>query len=541
MRDLRRLLPARGDYVLLRSSWRSDLLAGLTVGVVALPLALGFGISSGAGAEAGIITAIVAGFVAAIFGGSNVQVSGPTGAMVVILVPIMASHGLPGLALVSVMAGVIVVIAGVLKLGRSVSFIPWPVIEGFTLGIAVIIFMQQVPSLLSAHPRPHGTNALLAAFASLRDAEAGYVMWSLAAVAVVAVVMVVASRLHPSAPGSLIGIVIVTVAGLLLVTPLAVIGELPNALPMPSLPAANWTMLQSLALPAMTVAALAAIESLLSARVASGMVDRGGYDPDRELVGQGLASIASGFFGGMPATGAIARTAVNVRSGATTRFASVFHAIVLLLIVLVVAGPVGKIPFAALAGVLMVTAVRMVNIAAASAVLRSTRADALAFIITAGVTIAVDLVVAVLIGLVVASFFALRSLASTSGVSREPIEGEPVPGDEQIAAIRIDGPLFFAVADRVMETVTQMGEVTVVILQMSRVELVDATGARVLSDIVQQLEARGVTALIKGVRPGHIHLFATVGVLDALRHENHLFEDYEHALAHARTHVHPVT
>lgn len=540
MRETRRLLPARGDYALLRTSWRSDLLAGLTVGVVALPLALGFGISSGAGAEAGIITAIVAGFVAAIFGGSNVQVSGPTGAMVVILVPIMAAFGLPGLALVSVMAGVIVVIAGVLKLGRSVSFIPWPVIEGFTLGIAVIIFMQQIPSLLSASPRSHGTNALLAAFASLRDAEAEYVVWSLAAVTVVAVSMVVASRLHPSAPGSLIGIVIVTVAAMLLVTPLAVIGELPNSLPMPSLPAGDWTMLRSLALPAMTVAALAAIESLLSARVASGMVERGGYDPDRELVGQGLASIASGFFGGMPATGAIARTAVNVRSGATTRFASVFHAIVLLLIVLVVAGPVGKIPFAALAGVLMVTAVRMVNIAAASAVLRSTRADALAYLITAGVTIAVDLVVAVLIGLVVASFFALRSLASTSGVSREAIEGEPVPGDEQIAAIRIDGPLFFAVADRVMDAVTQMGEVTVVILQMSRVELVDATGARVLSDIVQQLETRGVTVLIKGVRPGHIHLFATVGVLDALRHENHLFEDYGHALEHARTHIDPV-
>ena len=537
MSRLTRLLPQRGDYALLPKHWRSDLLAGLTVGIVALPLALGFGISSGAGAEAGIVTAIVAGIIAAVFGGSNVQVSGPTGAMVVILVPIMASHGLGGLAVVSIMAGILVVIAGVLKLGRSVSFIPWPVIEGFTLGIGVIIFLQQIPSLMTDTPRPHSTNALVAAVQSLAEIEPLYLAWSLGAVAIVAVSMVGFNRINPTIPGSLIGIVIVTLLTFLLDTPLAVIGELPRTLPAPSLPSADLDMLQALALPAVTVAALAAIESLLSARVASAMEGKGGYDPDRELVGQGLASIGAGLFGGMPATGAIARTAVNVRSGAQTRFASVFHAIVLLAIVLVAAKPVGSIPYAALAGVLMVTAVRMVNIPAAKAVLRSTRADALAYVVTALVTVAVDLVVAVIIGLAVAGFFALRMLAESTQVKREDLPGVAEPGDEKIAAIRISGPLFFAVADRVLETVSLLRGVRVVILQMSRIESVDATGARVLSDIVQTLEARGITVLIKGIRPGQAQLFKTVGVLDSLRHTKHLFDEMDDAVEHARSHL----
>ena len=200
---------------------------------------------------------------------------------------------------------------------------------------------------------------------------------------------------------------------------------------------------------ALTVAALAAIESLLSARVAASLADTGAYDPDRELLGQGLASLAAGLFGGMPATGAIARTAVNVRSGARTRASAAAHAVVLLAVVLVVAGPVAHIPLAALSGVLMVTAVRMVHVATARSILRSTRADAAAFLVTAVVTVSVDLIVAVGIGVIVAGAFALRGLARATGVAREPVPGEPEAGDEQIAVVRIDGPLFFAAADRV--------------------------------------------------------------------------------------------
>tara|TARA_R110002020_G_scaffold26303_4_gene84943 strand:- start:602 stop:2242 length:1641 start_codon:yes stop_codon:yes gene_type:complete len=535
---VRALLPSRAEYREVPKSWRRDLLAGVTVGIVALPLALGFGISSGAGAAAGLITAIVAGVIAAVFGGSNVQVSGPTGAMVVVLAPIVASNGMGAVAIVSLMAGVIVVIAGIARLGRAVSFIPWPVIEGFTLGIAVIIFLQQVPALTG--PATHGgshTNVVLAAFDALASADLGYLLWALGAVVIVAGCMLLLPRLHPAIPGSLVGVILVTLLTLVVSDPLAVIGALPASLPVPSLPALDIGTLSSLLLPALTVAALAAIESLLSARVAASLADTGPYDPDRELFGQGLASIGSGLFGGMPATGAIARTAVNVRAGARTRLAAIVHALVLLLVVVAVAGPVGAIPLAALSGVLMVTAIRMVHLATARSILRSTRADAVAYIVTAIVTVSVDLIVAVVIGMIVAAIFALRGLARATGVQREPILGDPEPGDERIAIIRLDGPLFFAAADRVLAEVTSLDDVSVVVLRMSQLELVDATGAHVLGEIVQQLERRGVTVLIKGVREGHVELFRTVGVLGSLRHQNHLFVDLPAAIEHARSHV----
>ncbi|QGH69192.1 SulP family inorganic anion transporter [Pseudactinotalea sp. HY158] len=531
----RTLLPQRSDYAGLGRSWRGDLLAGLTVGIVALPLALGFGISSGAGAQAGLVTAIVAGFLAAVFGGSNVQVSGPTGAMVVVLAPIVATHGIEAVALVSLMGGVIVLVAGMLRLGRTVSFIPWPVIEGFTLGIGVIIFLQQIPSV--AGRTPEHTNVVVAAYRALAAAEPVYLLWSLGAVAIVAACMIGLPRIHSGIPGSLVGIVVVTVIALVLPTPLAVIGELPSAITAPRLPAIDAATAASLLLPAVTVAALAGIESLLSVRVAASMGDTGRYDPDRELVGQGIASIGAGLFGGMPATGAIARTAVNLRAGARTRVASSAHAVVLLLIVLVAAAPVGAVPLAALAGVLMVTASRMVNRRAARSILFSTRADAAAYVVTAVVTISVDLIVAVIIGIVVAGFFALRSLSRSTGVRREQIRGAREPGDDRIALVRIRGPLFFAAADRVLEAVTGIDDVSVVVLQMSQLELVDATGAHTLSEIVQRLEARGVTVLIKGVRPGHSSLFETIGVLGSLRHHRHLFLELDDALAHARSHV----
>jgi SulP family sulfate permease len=217
--------------------------------------------------------------------------------------------------------------------------------------------------------------------------------------------------------------------------------------------------------------------------------------------------------------------------------AAVTHAGVLLLVVMVAAGPVGHIPLAALSGVLMVTAVRMVHVATARSVLRSTRADAAAYVITAVVTVSVDLIVAVAIGMVVAGIFALRGLARATGVEREPLVAEPEAGDEHIAVVRLDGPLFFAAADRVLDAVTGIEGVSVVILRMSQLELVDATGAHVLSEIVHRLESRGVTVLIKGVREGHVELFRTVGVLSALRHDNHLFADLDAAVEHARSHI----
>ncbi len=530
------LLPGASDYAQLQRTWKNDLMAGITVGIVALPLALAFGVSSGAGAASGLITAIIAGIVAAVFGGSNIQVSGPTGAMVVVLAPVIASHGMSSLAVVTLMAGVIVLVAGVLKLGRAVSFIPWPVIEGFTLGIAVIIFLQQVPAAFGTEPGP-STNAAVSAVQALGTASLAGMFWPIILVLIVAVIMLGAPKIHPQLPGSIIGIIVATAVAQLAGLDVARIGALPSSLPAPSLPSIDLAMVAALAGPAVTIAALAAIESLLSARVAASISDTGPYDADRELVGQGLASVASGFFGGMPATGAIARTAVNIRAGARTRASAVVHALVLVGVVYLATGPVSQIPLAALSGVLMVTAFRMVSPSTLRSVLGSTRADTTVFIVTAIITVSFDLIQAVVIGIVVAAFFALRSLVNSSGVHREEIPGPAQDGDEQIAVFRLDGALFFGVADRVLERASAIRNVQVVIIRMSQLQILDATGAKVIADLVTALERRGVTVLIKGIQDRHLQLARRVGVLESLRHHKHLFGELDAAVEHARSHV----
>lgn len=532
------LLPSREDYRGLRRSWRHDLLAGLTVGIVALPLALAFGVSSGVGAEAGLVTAIIAGLVAAVFGGSNVQVSGPTGAMVVVLAPIVAVHGVPAVATVALMAGVMVLAAGVLRLGRALSYLPWPVIEGFTAGIGIIIFLQQLPSALGAPVAGHSTNALLAAWQVLGEAAWPAALMPLGVVALVAAIMLAIGRWLPALPGSFVAIVVASLACGLLHLPLATIGELPNSLPAPALPSLDPALLASLAAPAAAVAALAAIESLLSARVAASLSNTGALNADRELFGQGLASIAASFFGGMPATGAIARTAVNVRSGARTRVASITHAMLLLIVVVAAAGVVSQIPLAALAGVLMVTAARMVSVSTFRRVADSGRSSAAVFLVTAAVTVAFDLVVAVGIGIAVAAFFALRTLSRSSGAHREPLPGEPAAGDERIALFRIEGSLFFGAAEPLLDEIAAQHGVEVVILRLSQLQIVDATGANALGELVTALERRGVTVLIKGIRPEHRPLLEKLGVVDSLRHPNHLFAELGPAVEHARDHVH---
>ncbi|MHA7276464.1 SulP family inorganic anion transporter [Arthrobacter sp. Hz1] len=524
------------DYAQLPRTWKGDLIAGLTVGIVALPLALAFGVSSGAGAASGLITAVVAGLVAAVFGGSHVQVSGPTGAMVVVLGPVIATHGIEALAVVGVLAGLIVIAAGALKLGRVVSLLPWPVIEGFTLGIAIIIFLQQVPAAFGVGAGP-SSNAAISAIQALSTAPLSGYLAAVGLVTLVIVIMIVAPRIHSRIPGSLVAIVVASVIAEALAMPIARIGILPSSLPAPSVPGWDWGLIVVLAGPAATIAALAAIESLLSARVAASISDTGPYDADRELFGQGLASVASGVFGGMPATGAIARTAVNIRSGGRTRVAAVTHAIVLLLVVYLATGPVSRIPLAALAGVLMVTAVRMVSIPTLRSVIGSTRGDTIVLVVTAVVTVSLDLIQAVGIGVLVAAFFALRSLVKSSGVHREEIPGPGQDGDSRIALYRLDGALFFAAAERLLERISDISNVDVVILRMSQLQALDATGARVITDLVTALERRGITVLIKGVQDRHLDLITKVGVLESLRHQKHLFATLEPAIDHARSHV----
>lgn len=533
-----RLLPQRSDYADLGSSWRRDVLAGITVGVVALPLALAFGISSGVGAAAGLVTAVVAGVVAAVFGGSHVQVSGPTGAMAVVLAPIVAQYGVASVAMVTVLAGLIVVAAGVTGLGRAVTFIPWPVIEGFTLGIATIIFLQQVPAALGQVGQ-EGQRPLIAAWTVVTSPDWSAAGWSLAVVALVATLMIGLPRLHRSIPGSLIAVVAAAILVGVLALPVAQIGALPSHLPTPVLPHADLGAMQALLGAALTIAALAAIESLLSARVAATMSPTGPYDPDRELLGQGLASVASGVFGGMPATGAIARTAVNVRSGARTRLAAIVHAVLLLGVVYLATGPVSAIPLAALSAVLMVTSFRMISAHTISTIMRSTRSDALAFVLTAVVTVCFDLIEAVEIGVLAAAFFALRNVARRSSVKREELPGPRQPGDEHIALLRLDGAMFFGAAERISNAITDADhhDIRVVVIRMSQLGMLDATGAHTLARIVDELESRGITVIVKGVQDAHMPLLTTVGILDSLRHENHLIDSLDDAIAHARTHA----
>ena len=535
LRSMRDLLPSRADLDLRPATFRADLLAGITVGVVALPLALAFGVSSGVGPAAGLVTAVVAGIVAAVFGGSRVQVSGPTGAMAVVLAPLVADHGAAAVPVVAVLAGAIVLLAGVAHLGRAVAFIPWPVVEGFTLGIAAIIFLQQVPAAVDV-VAPVGGNPLVTAVRSVGDAGPA-VTWSLGAVAAVGAIMLLLPRVAPGVPASLVAVVVVTVVAELLDAPIARIGALPDGLAAPSAPDLSLGLLRELAAPAIAVAALAAIESLLSARVAAGMDPRTGRVlPDREVVGQGLASIASGLFGGMPATGAIARTAVNVRAGARSRLASMTHAVFLALVIAAGAGLAGQIPLAALAGVLISTTMHMVKPAEVRMLLRVSRSAAATFVITIACTVLLDLITAVEVGIALAAFFALRALARTSHVQRDALPGAAVAGDERIALLTLSGSLFFGAADRIMDKIAD-SEAAVVILRLSALGLMDPTGAKRLGEVVTQLEARGVTVLIKGLRPEHTLVASRTGMIESLAHAAHRFDTLDDAVAHAREHV----
>lgn len=541
LRSVTNLLPSRKDYAAVPKTWRADLVAGITVGIVALPLALAFGISSGLGAEAGLITAVVAGIVAAVFGGSNVQVSGPTGAMVVVLAPIVATYGVGAVALLSLIAGVTLLILGVSRLGRIVAFLPWPVVEGFTFGIGTIIFLQQVPLALSVGIEP-GQNTAWSAWQAFQRAEWASAWPSVLVVIIVAITMLVVSRINRSWPASLIAIVVATVVVKLTDLSVAAIGELPAQLPPPTMPSVDLSSLGALMPPAFAIAALAAIESLLSARVAASLPGpseqtTGPYNPDRELVGQGLASIAAGFFGGMPATGAIARTAVNVRAGGRTRLSAIIHSLVLIAVIYLASGLVSQLPLAALAGVLMVTASRMMSIRTARSVIRSTHSDAVAYILTALVTVVFDLIVAIQIGVVVAAMLTLRHFAGLGSVRREPVPEPNVAKDERIALVKLDGLLFFGAADRILQELEALEQVDVVILRLSDLRYLDATGAQMLAEVVRDLERRDIIVLIKAVNEQHLHLMETVGVFEGLRFHGHLYVDLEEAIEHARAHV----
>jgi SulP family sulfate permease len=535
------LLPRRADVVRMAAQPHRDVLAGLTVAAVALPLAMAFGITAGLGAKAGLVTAVVAGLVAALFGGSDLQVSGPTGAMTVVLLPIVREHGPDGVLAVGLLAGLLLVVLAYARAGRLIRVVPLPVLEGFTLGIAVIIALQQLPAALGQTPR--GTKALsLAGHAVLDFAQSP--RWApLGLAATVAALMLLGGRHRPRVPVSLALLVLTTVAVEVLDLRTPTVGAVPGGLPAPRLPGVDLVELPSLLGPAVAVAALAALESLLSATVADAMSVEGQHDPDRELMGQGLANLASPLLGGVPATAAIARTAVNVRSGAHSRLAAVTHALALLVVLLVAAPVVAHVPLAALAGVLLATAVQMVEASSLLALLRVTRNDATVLVLTAAATVLFDLVTAVLGGLVLAGALALGQVARSARVDQTPLDHGDHTDEERellrrhIVAFRVDGPLFFGAAHTALLELAQLDDVRVVILRMSRVAALDATGASVLADTVKRLEARGTSVLLSGVREEHVRVLALLGVFEELAHERHLFSTTPEAIAHAKLHA----
>jgi SulP family sulfate permease len=391
--------------------WRSDLLAGITVGIVALPLALGFAITTGAPASAGLSTAIVAGFVAALFGGSNYQVSGPTGAMTVVLVPIVAKYGLQSLVLLGIAAGLIIIAASLLRLGKWIDSVPWSVMEGFTFGIALIIALQQIPLVFDVKKAP-GTHTLLVAYQTLRSAIGAPIHWSSVLLALATVIIKRSwprlkkyLGIHLHIPGSIVAIFIATVISQLFSLDVARIGQLPRSLSLTRNFSISDIPLASFAYAAFVIAALGAIESLLSARVADGMAHREidhlqeKHDPNKELFGQGLATIASAVMSGLPATGAIARTTVNVHAGARSRLAAIIHAIFLLLVVFVVAPVVSLIPTASLAGVLLGTSLRIATPRSIAEALRATLEVRIVYITTAMAVVTIDLIWGTLIGI----------------------------------------------------------------------------------------------------------------------------------------------
>ncbi len=504
--------------------WRGDLTGGLTAAVVALPLALAFAVASGVEPKAGVYTAIVAGVVAAVFGGSPVQITGPTGAMAVILVGIVSKYGIERVWIAGVMAGIIQVALGVAQLGRLVKFIPYPVTAGFTNGIAVIIFCGQLNNFFGLQlPRSeHFFSGLWQTVTHLEGLN-----WAAVGLAIIVILTKLFwIRITTTIPASLVGLVLATTISSYFSLNVPTIGSIPQSLPIPHwIPHWNdFDLIRELINPALALAALGSIESLLSAVVADGMTVSEKHNSDRELIGQGLANMVVPFFGGIPATGAIARTAVNVRSGGKTKLSGVIHGIALAMIVLTLAPLASQVPLAALAGILMVTSVRMIEWEAIGLLVRATYSDFGVMILTWTVTIFFDLVLAVEIGLIAAGALFIKRMSDLNLARIPETEafppGIPLELSKQIAVYRVDGPVFFGAAERFVTFLRDEPEVKYLILRMRFVPNIDTTGLVALEDIYHDLNRHNCRLLLTGLQPEVEALLTRSGLLEKIGREN---------------------
>ena len=486
---------------------KDDALAGLTVAIVALPLAMALGITSGASPDKGLVTAIVAGFLISALGGSRVQIGGPTGAFVVVISGIIAHHGYSGLILATMLAGLILIIAGYAGVGRLMRFIPAPVVTGFTAGIAVIIASSQIADFLGLRA-PHIPAEFFGKWAAYAGAIDTINFAALGIGAGALAIILLLKRFAPRWPGYLIALILAALAALLLRLPVETVGlrfpDMPTSLPAPELPAFSLPLLKDVVGPAFTIAFLAGIESLLSATVADGMT---GYRhrSGQELVGQGVANLASALFGGMPATGAIARTATNIRAGGKTPLAGIFHALFLLLFLLIAGPLIGYIPMAALAAVLLMVAWGMSEIERFRALLRLHMGERLLLLLTFALTVAVDLTVAIGVGVTLASLLFMARMSEASGLLTEdeteedPAQRAALPRNVEV--FRLAGPLFFGAAGEMLDTLTRIGRTPRgVILRMERVPYIDASGIMMLESFVRQARDAGTSVTLCEIR-----------------------------------------
>jgi SulP family sulfate permease len=531
-----------------RSTFSADLTAGLTVGIVALPLAMALAIASGLKPEVGIFTAIIGGFFISLFGGSRVQIGGPAGAFVPLLAPIVAVHGPQGLVACALIAGVILIALGLARLGSMIRFIPYPVVIGFTSGIAVIILSTQIRDFF-------GLQTVLPAdfIGKLRALGADFhPNWATTGMALAAVLVIWfwPARWSRKLPASIVVIVVgAAVAAIFdlnkhlgVATLDSQFGAMPRGLPGPHVPLLSWEQWQALLPAGMTVAVLGAIESLLCAVVADGMIDDR-HDSNQELVGQGIANIACAFFGGMPATGVIARTATNVRSGAKTPVAGIIHSLILLLVLLIAAPLAGYIPLAVLSAVLIVVAIRMGEWHQFKRLRRWPKSDAALFGTAFLLTVVTDLPVAVGASLVLASALLVKRLSETTLVQAdEEVTQAESPGQTTagrvippgVMVFRVFGAFFFGAADKLETSLRRSGQLPdVLILRMRDVLAMDATGLDALEDLQEKIKQRGKQLILCGPHSQPLFALTRSGFLDRIGMDN-VCGDMDAALARAR-------
>lgn len=495
------------------SLFRADAIAGLTVAIVALPLAMALGIASGASPDKGLVTAVIAGFLISALGGARVQVGGPTGAFVVVIFNVIAKHGYDGLLIATLLAGVILIFAGAFRLGQMIKYIPHPVVTGFTAGIAVIIASSQVKDFLGLVVDKVPADFIpkwQAYFGAMSTVNVATVTVGVGSLAII----IALRRFAPKLPGFLIAVVVSAVAVAILKLPVDTIGsrfpDIPAGLPMPSLPEISLAKINDVLPSAFTIAFLAGIESLLSAVVADGMAGTR-HRSNQELIGQGVANLGSALFGGMPATGAIARTATNIRSGAKTPVSGIMHAVFLLLFILFATDLMAFVPMAALAAILFMVAWGMSEYKRFLALLRMPNGDRAVLLLTFGLTVIVDLTVAIGVGVTVASLLFMARMAEavevdTSGKIDPDLDSEDMhqrdtlPADVEV--FRITGPFFFGVAGELLDTLRRVGaSPKSIILRMRLVPLLDASGVQVLDEFVEQARVSGSKVILSGVQP----------------------------------------